>query len=82
MAAGFLDLCALCDEHHTAIPLVNAGNVRHNICTPIDVWNSLHLAFSPYVRHPTILKLQTLAWHDCEILTNPAESAAPQAMII
>ena len=37
MAAGFLGPCALCDEHHTAIPLVNAGNVRHNICTPIDV---------------------------------------------
>ena len=47
MAAEFLGLCALCDEHHTAIPVVSAGNIRHSICTPIDLWKqSLSRIFS------------------------------------
>ena len=58
------------DEYHTAIPLVLQvtyvmASVHPLICETVFISHFLHTSDTP-----TIFKLQTLTWHDCEILTN------------
>ena len=68
--------CALCDEHHTAIPVVKQATYVIPSVHPLIVKQSLSRIFIKlrHFRHLfyilMFLKLQTPTLHDCEILTS------------